>query len=278
MPTMDDVIRKWKEKFGSKQDAEMLRFVLTGDGSSAVTCDVNARVGWAWVRYDEEPNKVSQVRNAIMPGAAQDVPVVIGKKFVTDPMVQILGINQPLYDMYWGPDQYLSYLLPAHGPTHHAISGSDPAYIDVRNILNGRVRPTNPETLSIHAESFSYHYQDERLLFGGGGMDLEGDVPGTASYQRYVLISLDTIEKRLRKTLGISSPIAVAATPPTVPIWNVALALVLLSNGLSAITDSDIYDYRVIFEPSGLYNTYRNLVQYMQYNDLLWVRHLMGEI
>jgi hypothetical protein len=208
----------------------------------------------------------------------QNVPVVIGKRFVTDHTVQILGINQPLYDMYWGPDEFISYLLPAHGATHHAVSGSDPAYIDVRNILNGRVRPTDPETMTVYAESFSYHYQDERVLFGGQGVDLTNDVPGAANYQRYVLLSLDTIEQSLRKTLGLATPLAVAATPPSVPVWNISLALVLLYNGISTITDADIHDYRVVFDPIGAYNIRRSLIQYMQYSDIAWSKHLTGDI
>lgn len=278
MPTKDDVIRKWKAKWDSKQDQPEMRFALTGDGSSATTCDVVNRVGWAWVRYDDEPDKVSQVRNAIMPGAPQDVPVIIGKRFVTDYGVQILGVNQALYEMFWGYDGFSSYLIPIHGPTHHAVSGSDPAYIDVRNILNGRLRPTNPESLSVYAESFAYQYQDERLLFGGEGVDLSGDLPGAANYQRYVLITLDVVERGLRKILGVASPNTVAATPPSTSIWNIPLGLVLLEQGMSSITESSIFDYRILFDPIGAYNTYRNFVQYMYHNDLLWVRHLTGEI
>ncbi len=277
MPTRDDVNRAWRNLFRSKQDKPQMRFAITGDGSDADTLDVNNRVGWAWVRYNEEPDKVSQVRNAIMPGAAQGVPIIIGKRFVTDPMVQILGVNQALYEMYWGYDGYSSYLLPAHGPTHHAVSGSDPAYIDVRNILNGRLRPTNPESLSVWAESFAYQYQDERILFGGGGVELTGDVPGEANYQRYVLITFDVIEQGLRKILGVASPNTVAASHPSTPIWNVPLGLVLLEQGMATITEASVFDFRVLFDPIGVYNTYRNFVQYMAHNDLVLVKHMTGE-
>jgi len=278
MSTKADAIREWRKLFNSKQDKPQMRFALTGDGSSATTADVNNRAGFAWVRYNEEPDKVSQVRNAIMPGVPQDVPVIIGKKFVTDYSVQILGINQALYDMYWGYDGYSSYLLPAHGSTHHAVSGSDPAYIDVRNILNGRLRPTNPVSLSVYAESFAYSYQDERALFSGEAVSLAGDLPGAANYRRYALISFDVVEQGLRKILGATSPAAVSATPPSTPIWNVPLGLVLLEQGMVSITDSSIYDYRVLFEPIGNLNTYRNLVQYMAHNDEVLAKHLIGEI
>ena len=278
MPTKDDVISKWKSLFRSKQDRPLMRFALTGDGSSAITCDVTNRVGWAWVRYDDEPDKVSQVRNAIMPGAPQDVPVIIGKRFVTDYGVQILGVNQALYEMFWGYDGFSSYLIPAHGPTHHAVSGSDPAYIDVRNILNGRLRPTNPVSLSVYAESFAYQYRDQRLLFSGEGVDLSGDLPGAANYQRYVLITFDVVEQGLRKILGVASPNTVAATPPSTPIWNVPLGLVLLEQGMTEITEASIFDYRILFDPIGTYDIQRNLIQYMRDNEIMWNKHLTGEI
>lgn len=276
--TQEDAIRIWKQLMEGKENAEILRFGLTGDGSDSTTADVDGRQGWAWVRYDEEPNKVSQVRNRIFPGIQQDIPVVIGKKFVTDKEVQILGINWPLYDMSVNQDQLQSYLVAPHGPTHHAVLGTDPAEIDVRNILNLRIRPNDPATMGVFVESGPYPYQDTRAWFGGGGIDLTNEVPGTTNYQRYIIVSLDTVEQRLRIIPGPESPNTVPATPPRFPIWNIPIGAVLLYFGQTTILEADVYDYRFLFNPVGMYQTYRNLIQWIDHQELIWTQHLRGEI
>jgi hypothetical protein len=277
MTQMRDVIREWKLLLNQKQDLSPIRFALSGDGSSATTADILNRPGWAWVRYDEEQNKVSQVRNRKIPGVPQDVPLIIGKEFPTDRYVQILGINWPLYDMFVTNPQLIQYLTPPHGDSHHAVYGNDPAYIDVRNILNGRVRATAPTTMGVYVEAMAYEYQDERSVFAGEGVDLAGHIPTTADTHGYVAVSFDVIEQGLRTVAGLTNPVAAPATLPDIPIWNIPLCAVLMYNGMTEIIETDIYDLRILFEPIGKYNTYRNFVQYMAYNDEVWTRHLTGD-
>ena len=277
MPSMRDAIREWKLLLSRKQDLSPVRFALAGDGSSATTADVLDRVGWAWVRYDEEQNKVSQVRNRKIPGMPQDLPIIIGKEFPTDRYMQVLGINWPLYDMFVTYPGLISYIVPPHGDSHHAY-GSDPAYIDVRNILNGRVRSSTVESLSVQIDSFAYEYKDTRELFGGGAVDLESYIPGTADWHRYVLLAMDTIERKIKVVPGTEGPMAMPASLPDVSIWLIPLGVALLYEGITEITEQDIWDMRIAFNPTGGYNTYLNLVQHDYSNEMMWARHLAGEI
>lgn len=278
MTSMRDVIREWRQLLSLKQDFSPIRFALSGDGSDAATADMGNRSGWAWVRYDEEQNKVSQIRNRKMPGIPQNVPVVIGKEFVTDRYMQILGVNWPLYDMFVTYPELISHIVPPHGDSHHAVYGSDPAYIDVRNILNGRVRPTIPTSLSVYVESLAYEYEDTRSLFGGSAVDMTGYIPGVANTHRYVLINIDAIAQVLELVPGDIAQDAAPADLPDVSIWRIPLGVVLMYSGMTTILEADIFDMRIMFNPTGTYNTYRNFVQYMNHNDLMWVRHLSGEI
>lgn len=275
---MEEAFRAWKKFAQTKEAAQVIRFALTGDGSSAATADVSSRPGFAWVRYDEEPNKVARVRNRWIPGVAQDVAVIIGKRYPTNKEVEILGINAELYDGAWNTDQFISYLLPAHGPTHHAVYGIDPAELDIRNILNGKVIPTDPASLGVTVEPLAYMAYGERRFYGGGGVAFTGDVPGTTGYQRYALVTLNTVEGRLRKILGVSNPVAMAPTPPDTPIWNIPLGLVLLYNGQTEVVETNIYEYRVAFQPVGLHQIERDLMRYMEHQEMLWALHLSGDI
>lgn len=276
MANLNDAIRAFGKVLVGKQDTQEIRFALTGDGSSSSASDVDGRPGWTWVRYDDEPDRVSQVRNDRLPEVPQGIPVVIGKLYPIDRVVQILGINKPLYDLFIGDGAYVSYLLPKHGDSHHATLGADPAYIDIRNLLNGRVRPNSPSSSSVYIESFAYNYNGERVIFPGGGVDLAGDFPGETSSHRYVLISVDTITGGPRKTPGSISPITVAATPPDVPLWYQPLAVILLKNGDSVVIETDIHDYRMVIDVTN--RPYESLLEHMAYMERLLTKHLAGDV
>ena len=276
--TREDAIRTWRQLLENKQDNLTLRYALTGDGSDAETADVAGRTGWAWVRYDEEPHKVSQVRNWQFPGIAQDVPVVIGKLFPTDRYVQILGINRTLYEQFMTDDALNAYLVPPHGASHHGVYGSDPAYMDLRNLLPGRVRPTDPLGLSVYVEPFAYGYANTRGYFPGGGLDLTYDVPTTAGYHRYVLITFDTETQTLERVIGADTVTTISPTPPDVPMFHVPLAVVQLPYAETEIDEGYIFDYRILFPQTGLVKVYQNLIQYIELQDELWEKHQSGEI
>lgn len=256
----------------------MIRFGLTGDGSDSSTADIDGRYGWAWVRYDEEPHKVSQVRNRAFPGIVQDVPVVIGKKYPSDKSVEILGINWALYEHHINEESLISFLLPPHGDMHHAVLGTDPAYMDVRNMLPGRVRATDPATPGIYVEAFAYAADGTRTYFTGGGLDLQYDYPGSANHHRYALIYLDTESGELRRTLGPENPVAMPPTVPDTPSFCIPLALIRLVYGETTIIEERISDYRIMWMGTGPSKLNENLLQWMHFMDVYWTMHTEGDL
>lgn len=250
MPTREQVIEKWRALLADKQDVLTYRTAITGDGSTATTCDVTNKPGWAWVRYSEKQDRVSQVVNQVMPGAPQGVPVVIGKKYPSDKYYQILGVNMELYYEHTTPTQYVSYLLAKHGDTHLS-SASDPAWIDIGNLLPGAVSAMNPESMQVTANPLLYEYGDVAQTFGGGVTDLTASVPGVAGTHLYVLISVDPDTNALEQTVGIAAPLPVIPGIPAVPLAHVPLAIVMVANGDTAIHQSDIYQYKFLFGSSG---------------------------
>lgn len=249
MPTREEVIEKWKAYMAGKADVQMYRPAMTGDGSTAATCDVVGKSGWAWVRYNEKQDRASQVANMVMPGAPQGLPVMIGKKYPTDNYYQILGVNQELYYEHSSPTSYLYYLLPKHGETHQYES-SDPAWITLGNLLPGSVSATSPVTMSVLGNALYYEYAGTARYYAGGTLDLTGTLPLGASTHRFVLITLNPNTNALAYTLGDPTPLPVTPGIPAIPLAQIPLAVVMVTNGDTSLSQSDIFQYKYLFGSS----------------------------
>jgi len=250
--TAQQVAAALAELLGMKQTTPEYRYALTGNGTGADTADVGGRPGWAYIRYDDNLNRVSQIFNPRYPGIAEDVPVIVGKERPNDQYVQILTVNWAVYFERLTTGMIEQYATPKHGPTHNAVEGSDPAFMDTRNLLPGRVRQTDVATMSVYAEALYYSGAGAMAYFPGGDIDLTPYVPGTADTRRYVLVAVDADTNGLALTGGDLFPTAMTPAPPSVPISDIPLALVLVADTTTAITETLIVDYRILFSsPSG---------------------------
>lgn len=251
MATQGQVVEALADLFGLKQGVQWYRYALTGQGTGAGTSDVDARPGWAWVRYDDNQNRVSQVFNHRYPGIPEGVPVVIGKERPNDPYEQILSLNWPLYFEKVTVDILHQYVTPPHGPTHNAVTGGDPAYMELDNLKPGRVRPTDAAGLQVYAEQLWYDDGGTMTRWGGGAIDLTGYVPAGADTHGYVLITLDPSTNSLLAYAGTVVSTGDPPEPPAIPMGQIPLAVVLLPNGITEIGKGDIYDYRLLFSAMG---------------------------
>lgn len=251
MATQQQVIKALGDLMGLKQGVQADRYALTGDGSGAATSDVDGRPGWTWVRYDDNQSRVAQVFNHRYPGIPADVPVVIGKERANDTYMQILSINWPIYFDKITSTVLSQYVTPPHGPTHNAATGGDPAYMELDNLKPGRVRPQVPASLSVFSESLWYDNAGVMTRWGGGAIDLSAYVPGAADTHRYVLVTLSPGTNSLAAYAGTAVPSGDPAAPPDIPLGQIPLAVVLLSDATTEITKPDIYDYRLLFSAMG---------------------------
>lgn len=265
MASREDAVRAWKNLLGRYQESSPIRFALTGDGTGAVTSDVDGRVGWAWCRYDEEQSKVSQVFNPRFPGIPGEVPVVIGKLYPTDKYVQILGINEALYREHYTDGNIEGYLVPAHGQSHNS-QGSDPAPIDLGNIIPGLVHQTDPDSMEVIVESFRYINNLTVQTHDTIAVDLSGVTPA-AGHHQYVLIALIPSTGAIRTTE--SSEVTTPAIPdvPDADPGDIPLAVVDVRQGAN-ITNNYIYDYRAIFNDAG-----SGILEATK--QMLWLDHMM---
>lgn len=253
MSDLDSVLTRWRKLMDLFQVEQNYRFALTGDGSSADTADIEGKPGWGWVRYDEKQDKASQVVNWRFPGIVQDVPVIIGKQYPTDRYYQVLGINLDLYLDHLTTSIIESYVVPRHGESHHGSLGNDPAPIDRRNLVFGKVQPTSPTSLIVYAEAFSYDADGTYGTFAGAGVDLTDYLPVVANTHRYVLVTVDSSTNTLAVTTSDPVPTPMMPNIPSVMAGHIPLAVVLLEQGITVIGEDRIYDYRVILGTVGGY-------------------------
>jgi hypothetical protein len=249
MSGLSDALSRWQHLLDIFQQQNTFRPALTGDGSSAGTADVTGRTGWAWVRYDEKLDHVSQVVNWRFPGIAQGVPVMVGKQYPTDRYFQILGVNLDLYLDNMTPSGLVAYILPKHGDSHHGGTGSDA--IDLRNFVFGRVSADTPESLFVSVSAFSYDDDGSYVTYAGELLDLSGDLPGTSGYHAYALVYVDSDTNALGYEMGDAVPVAMTPSIPAVEAGMIPLGVVRLENAATTIAESDIFDYRIVLNPVG---------------------------
>jgi len=244
----EELLSTWREFVGKLQPREFVRFAKTGDGTGADTCDVDGKPGWIWVRYDEDQSKVSSVFSEIR-GLPEDVPVIIGKPYPNAEHEQVLGINWPLY--YQGLTNVVldQYVLPKHGESH-GEKASDRVPIGLGNIEPGRVRQSDPVSLSVYTERFDFTYANVVYRWGGGATDLTDHVPAGAGHL-YVLVALDVSTQTISLTDGALVPLPVSPDLPTIPVGDIPLGYVMLEQGQTTITEDDIYDARLLWETVG---------------------------
>ena len=249
MATQQEALNAWKKVVGALQPRTPLRSGILGNGGGAV--DVPNLPGWAWIRYEENQSRLSMVRCVL---ALDDgTPVLVGKWHFEDDYEQVLSVNWGPYGAHLSPEDVARYATQPHGETHHGTYGSDPAYIDLNNLVVGRVKATDPASLFVIVESFSYPYGNEVRDYGGNVIDLTASVPGVAGQHRLVLIYFDLDAEGTGTVDGDTSVITVDADIPTLEgVRAIPLALVDLENAQATILDfQDIWQRKLILGSIG---------------------------
>jgi hypothetical protein len=254
-----------------KEDRRIYRLALAGDGSGAASTDVTGMPGWTWVRYSEDPSKASIVRNVKRPNVEAETLLVIGKEFPDDEYEQVLDVDLSVYWDTLTEHEVASMAVGRHGDAHNAATGNDPAPIDLRNILEGRGRATDPASLWVYIEPFRYTHGGLQH-WPGGLIDLTDYEPGVAGTHCYILVYLDP-ESAAGVEASASDPVPAANTPaiPDIPDGSIPICIVDLANGDTEIQDGDnLYDYRILWLPvNGFVEDYRLVAELAQMRELL---------
>jgi len=240
--------RAWRELIGKLQERQVLRLGEIGDGAGNV--EVAGRAGWAWIRFQEEQNRLSMVRCLKTAYLEHGTPVLVGKEHPEDDYEQVLGIAWGNYSLDISNYLYTMYRVTRHGETHHGTNGSDPAYIDYSNLTFGRVYPTSPESLIVLVDGFVYGDGNTTTMFDGGAIDLSGDVPGAGHLD--VLIYFDPEVNVLSYEVGDAEPLTASPDIPVLSSINaIPLATVRLYAGQTEIGLGDLWQRKLMLQRVG---------------------------
>jgi hypothetical protein len=246
MADINDVKRTLQKIFDAKQTVLRRWNALAGNGAG--TFKVTDAPDFAWVRYLGDQSKVSKVWNPTNLVLENDTPIRIGKRFPESEYEEILEVDQTLYRWTMSEAAIQSYSQGKHGDNHNAASGTDPASIDLRNIVEMRGRPQATPDLTIHIERGQYVFgYNDIHRYPSENLDLTAEVPGVVGH-RYVLVYIDGASNTAASTSSIIVPIAASPPIPDVTANTIPICIVELTNGQTTITEDNIYDWRFLWD------------------------------
>jgi hypothetical protein len=240
MATLQEARQTIAKRFGSKQDRLDAWPAYLGNEDGTVA---GSRQGYVYVRYPTLTSAAVEVYNGGVPEVA-GLRVMIGYRPENPNLIQALGVadirTEISSDTPYGT-------LPSHG-RQHFWTGSDPVYIDFRQITGLRVYPGSGIEINVY-EGFIQR-ADEVIEIPAETISLTSSVPSTDGQGRYTLISIDSTGDII-VTDGTAvddyTALTVADIPAT-PSGNFRLAAVRLYYGQTTISDraelSDIFDLR----------------------------------
>lgn len=243
MTSLRDVRNQFQKRIGKLQPIRPTRTAVIGDGNGNVA--VPNTTDYVWARDTVESSIFYPVLNHAAVGYEVNLPVVIGFTDALPNQEQIIGIN-------WGglgPGQNPTTIAPI-GIHHrqHEFRGGDDVSLDSRQIKPGRVKPTDPPSMSVIVESFIFQWEGRWYSFEEETTPLLTEYQPEGGILSVLLITLDPEEQELRYRPG--PPYNPAFYPDSIvnhmlasPGYELPLGYVFLQGGMTSIDWTQIQDH-----------------------------------
>lgn len=189
MPTKRDVIRARDNFFAQYKEKTPIRTAFSGDGRGYATSNllVSGRDNYIWARDTLNSSRFYPVLNRSSVGLAIDIPINVGYRDDEPWEEQVLGIH------YAGLGTMASSAISTTGPHHaqHQFRGGDEVAIDSRLFLPGAVHPTNPSSMAVVIEPFTYFWNGWKRFEQTTTDVLTPYLPDGSTNSRCVLLAID---------------------------------------------------------------------------------------
>lgn len=224
--------------------------------SDGITIDVVDRPGYVWIREGDADGRLMQARNrAVLPRYNQ--PVKVGYSDDLPGTLDVLTLNtmamppQPGSESGWDGSAQL-----AKHAGQHDIGGGDTDWIQSLRLLPLRPRPQTTADLTIFVEQGPYPFGSTFKFFAGAASsDMTSHIPSTAGNALYRIVYIDGATNVLAyvNTAEFVADPFISRTSDIIaliPVGAIPIAAVYLPNGITTITESEIFDIRILFSPS----------------------------
>lgn len=189
MPTKADVIRARDNLLSNYKVVTPVRTAYSGDGRGFATSNLHVPGldDYIWARDSLESSRFYPVLNRSTVGLAVNIPINIGYGDENPREPQVLGIH------YEGLGTMASSAISTTGPHHkqHEFRGGDEVFIDSRLFVPGAVHPTNPISMAVVVEPFTYFWNGWHRFEQFTTDLLTPYMPDGSTNSRCVLIALD---------------------------------------------------------------------------------------
>lgn len=224
--------------------------------SGSYTFDVEDKPGWTACR----------IRN----GAGMSESECINLNLPNNPNVDVWFDITPQGNLFAGgfvkesavtaAGSQASYFGETGKHTHARGSGME-YVVETRLLDQGFVSTDGNGGMVVAIKPFLYEYQGDLKAYMGGTLDLTSSIPATASKQRMVVVVWKPDTAALAAVngaeVGVSSQLSQAdIASVTLGTYDISLMGVVLKNGMTAITDDNIFiEGRVYLPPRQVTNT-----------------------
>ena len=263
---LDQARNVLRSTLGQYQKTRKTRIAYLGDGKGQQEKNLyhpNDPNLWA-VRETLATPHYFYVRSIGVVRPAFNLPVVIGYTDANPVEESILSVFIQAFGHNAGAS-----IISGIGAHHrqHEWGGGDEVFIDPKQFKEGLVAPTNPPSTSVIVNPFYYGDYGLTKFPKETTIGMDQYLP-SASYQRYVLISLNPETDELEYKSGeeflatattyetiLAGGSVTASAIPSVPYGNYPLAAILLSSDTSTLDwnindTNNIYPIRYILNPS----------------------------
>lgn len=204
---------------GMQKRARLMVEIVTIDGS----IDAGDDLYWGMVQYRE-----GQALARVRARRAKPFPGNLYKAALSpdDGMVEIIDADPVTTKYYFNglPDALAAMSVPNHGWTHRGVNGLDPLWLNIQQVIEGQVRPANPNSLSVVVKALPY------VNYAGETLDLTSYLP-SSGYECIAVIALNYVTRLIQVTTGGTQVMAGGGFP-----WQGPGAVTYTASDVEAVT------------------------------------------
>lgn len=245
-------------RFNEKNNEPVRNFTNGKLVSINGSVDVPDRPGYVWAVEDGDSVPFQVLNLSVQ--ATENLPVVFGRSLKFPYEREVLKLNPDIVNLpgFNGTDPFLAL----HAASHQWPEGEkgNDAVMVYQPALQ-MLKTVESSGLSVYVSPTVYANGNTRKYFTGATVDVSTYVP-SSGYKRYILISLDPVLGAVDVSIGatVGDYSAITAPMPSINASYIPSAYILLTGGMSSVSDSNIIDARLFLHNAPIKDSTSHLI------------------